>query len=151
MAKTGITTNFGKPESGWRRQLYIIIFEADTPAGWWFDVLLIIAILASVLVVVLSSISAIATQYGQTLDVLEWFFTAVFTIEYIARLSCVQRPLRYARSFFGIIDLLSILPSYLSLLLPGLQVFTDVRILRLLRMFRLLKLASYVHEYSLLA
>lgn len=151
MAKTGITTNFGKPKSGWRRELYIIIFEADTPAGWWFDLLLIIAILTSVLVVVLDSVAAMAARYGPTLNALEWFFTFLFTIEYIARLSCVERPLRYARSFFGIIDLLSILPSYLSLLVPELQVFVDVRILRLLRMFRLLKLAPYVREYSLLA
>jgi voltage-gated potassium channel len=151
MAKTGIRTNFGKPVSGWRRRLYIIIFEADTPAGWWFDFLLIVAILASVLVVVLDSVAAIAASYGKTLDALEWFFTFLFTIEYVARLSCVRHPLRYARSFFGIIDLLSILPSYISLFFPDLQFLADVRILRLLRMFRLLKLASYVYEYSLLA
>lgn len=151
MAKTGIKTNFGKPISGWRRQLYIIIFEADTPAGWWFDFLLIITILTSVLVVVLDSVAAVAASYGKTLNALEWFFTFAFTVEYVARLSCVRHPLRYARSFFGIIDLLSILPSYISLFFPELQVLADVRILRLLRMFRLLKLASYVHEYSMLA
>jgi voltage-gated potassium channel len=151
MAKTGIRTNFGKPVSGWRRKLYIIIFEADTPAGWWFDFLLIIAILASVLVVVLDSVATVAARHGQTLNALEWFFTFVFTVEYVARLSCVRHPLRYARSFFGIIDLLSILPTYISLFFPDLQFLADVRILRLLRMFRLLKLASYAYEYSLLA
>lgn len=150
MAKTGITTNFGKPGSGWRRQLYIVIFEADTPAGRWFDFTLIGAILVSVLVVVLDSIAAVHARYGELLKAAEWFFTGLFTVEYVARLACVNRPHRYARSFYGVIDLLAILPSYLALLFPELRVLLDVRLLRLLRMFRLLKLASYVQEYSLL-
>ena len=150
MAKTGITTNFGKPDHGWRRRLYIIIFEADTPAGSWFDFALIAAILTSVLVVVLDSIAAVSARYGPILKAAEWFFTALFTAEYIARLACVNYPQRYARSFFGIIDLLAILPSYLAFFFPELRVLLDVRLLRLLRMFRLLKLASYVEEYSLL-
>lgn len=150
MARTGITTNFGKPKNGWRRQLYIIIFEADTPAGRWFDFTLIGAILISVLAVVLDSVAGIHQRYGGLLSKVEWFFTALFTVEYIARLVCVNYPVRYARSFFGIIDLLAILPSYLALFFPELRVLLDVRLLRLLRMFRLLKLASYVQEYSLL-
>lgn len=150
MAKTGITTNFGKPERGWRRRLYIIIFEADTPAGSWFDFTLIAAILASVIAVVLESVESIASRYGSTLTAIEWFFTVLFTVEYLARLSCVNYPMRYARSFYGVIDLLAILPSYLALFFPGLQALLDIRMLRLLRMFRLLKLASYVYEYSLL-
>lgn len=150
MARTGITTNFGKPKNGWRRRLYIIIFEADTPAGRWFDFTLIGAILISVLAVVLDSVADIRARYGSILMAVEWFFTVLFTVEYIARLICVNHPLRYARSFYGIIDLLAILPSYLALLFPELRALLDVRILRLLRMFRLLKLASYVYEYSLL-
>lgn len=150
MAKTGITTNFGKPHGGWRRRLYIIIFEADTPAGRWFDFSLIGAILISVLAVVLDSVAAIHERYGSVLMAVEWFFTVLFTLEYIARLACVNHPQRYARSFYGIIDLMAILPSYLALFFPELRALLDVRILRLLRMFRLLKLAAYVQEYSLL-
>ena len=150
MAKTGIATNFGKPNSDWRRRLYIVIFEADTPAGRWFDFTLIGAILISVLVVVLDSIAAISARYGPILKAAEWFFTGLFTVEYLARLSCVNFPHRYMRSFYGVIDLLAILPSYLAWLFPELRVLLDVRLLRLLRMFRLLKLASYVQEYSLL-
>lgn len=142
--------HFGKPERGIRERMYTIIFEADTRAGRAFDFTVIAAILISVTAVVLGSIESIAVRYDRTLMALEWFFTLLFTIEYIARLSCVKRPVRYAKSFFGIIDLVSILPTYLAFLLPGAHVFLDVRILRLLRMFRLLKLASYVEEYGML-
>ena len=101
-------------------------------------------------VVVLSSVASVADRYGTWLTALEWFFTILFTIEYFARLSCLQHPVRYAKSFFGIIDLLAIVPTYIGLLLPGAHVLIDVRILRLLRMFRILKLTSYVHEYTVL-
>lgn len=130
--------------------MYTVIFEADTRAGRTFDFVLIAAILISVTAVVLDSIESIAARHHRVLFALEWFFTLLFTVEYIARLSCVKHPARYARSFFGIIDLLSILPTYLAFLVPGAQVLLDVRILRLLRMFRLLKLASYVEEYGML-
>jgi voltage-gated potassium channel len=141
---------FGKPEPGLRERVYTIVFEAETRAGRLFDLGLIGAILLSVTVVVLSSVDSIARQHGQLLTVLEWFFTFLFSVEYFVRLSCIKHPLRYAKSFFGIIDLLAILPSYIGLVIPGAHVLLDVRILRLLRMFRILKLTSYVHEYGLL-
>ncbi|KAB8043309.1 ion transporter [Janthinobacterium aquaticum] len=145
-----VQKRYGKPEQGWRAKLYAVIFESETRAGRTFDLLLIAAILISVTVVVLSSVSAIAARYGQELMALEWFFTVLFTIEYLARLCCLQHPVRYARSFFGVIDLLAIVPTYIGLLLPGAHVLIDVRILRLLRMFRILKLTTYVHEYTML-
>jgi voltage-gated potassium channel len=141
---------FGKPEPGWRERVYTIVFEADTRAGRIFDLTLIGAILLSVGAVVLSSVDAIEARYSTLFNVFEWFFTFMFTVEYVTRLCCVKHPLRYAKSFFGVIDLLAILPSYLGLLIPGAHVLLDVRILRLLRMFRILKLTSYVHEYGML-
>ena len=140
----------GKPLAGWRLRLYTIIFEADTRAGRLFDLVLIGFILASVTVVVLDSVAAVHQQHGRWLKGLEWFFTVVFTIEYVARLACVQHPWRYARSFFGIIDLLAILPAYLAVLVPEMHALIDVRILRLLRMFRLLRLTAYVSEFGAL-
>ncbi|MEO6351854.1 MAG: ion transporter [Burkholderiaceae bacterium] len=145
------SVNFGRPDSGLRLRLYTIIFEADTRAGWYFDVLLIIAILLSILVVVIDSMNTASQNYGMVLGGLEWMFTILFTIEYLARLSCVRHPLRYATSFFGVIDLLSILPTYVAMVFPEMYVLLDVRILRLLRMFRVFKLTMYVAEYSALA
>lgn len=140
----------GKPAGGWRAALYAIIFESDTPKGRAFDLALIGAILLSVLVVVLTSVKPIADKYGDWLHAGEWFFTALFTIEYAARCLCVQRPVLYARSFFGVIDLMSILPAYISLFVPAAHVVSGVRILRLLRIFRILKLTLYIQEYSML-
>jgi len=140
----------GKPLSGWRLTLYTIIFEADTRAGRWFDQALLLAIVASVVMVVMDSVPAIHREWGHVFGVAEWVFTALFTVEYVLRLVCVQKPLVYARSFFGVIDLLSILPTWLALLMPELHVFIDVRVLRLLRMFRVLKLTGYVAEYTML-
>jgi voltage-gated potassium channel len=142
--------NFGRPLEGWRLKLYTVIFEADTRAGRWFDLTLIALIITSVTVVVLDSIESIHQQYANLLTVIEWGFTLIFTVEYIARLLCVRHPLNYAKSAFGIIDILSILPTYLALLIPGLHVLIDVRILRLLRVFRVLKLALYVAEFAAL-
>ncbi len=141
----------GKPLSGWRLRLYTIIFEADTRAGHLFDMALIAMILASVAVVVLDSMASVHQQHGRWLKGLEWFFTIAFTIEYIARLSCVRHPWRYARSFFGIIDLLAILPAYLAVLVPEMHALIDVRLLRLLRLFRLLRLTAYVSEFGALS
>lgn len=141
---------FGKPESGFRQRMYTVIFESETPAGRLFDLILVGAIVVSVIVVVLSSVAEMAARYGVWLTALEWLFTVLFTVEYIARLACLQHPLRYGKSFFGIIDLLAMLPTYIALLVPGAQVLLDVRILRLLRMFRILKLTSYVQEYGML-
>ena len=142
---------YGRPVSGWRLRTYIIIFEADTRLGRWFDLTLIWIILASVAVVMLDSMEPIHDKYGDVLNRLEWGFTIIFTIEYILRLACVRHPWRYAKSFYGIIDLLAVLPTYLAALVPGLHALLDVRVLRLLRLFRLLKLAHYVAEYGALA
>ncbi|MCP5146120.1 MAG: ion transporter [Gammaproteobacteria bacterium] len=142
---------FGQPADGWRRRLYIIIFESHTPAGLAFDVCLLLAIVASVLVVMLDSVDSIHNAYGQRLHYVEWVFTAFFSFEYLARLSCVQRPGRYARSFFGVVDLLSVLPTYLAFFFPGLHSLVDIRMLRMLRIFRVLKLTAYLVEYRQLA
>ncbi len=138
----------GKPLSGWRLQLYTIIFEADTRAGRWFDQALIAVILASVAVVMADSVQTVRQGWHAGLNAAEWFFTVIFTLEYAARLSCVRHPVRYALSFYGIIDLLALLPTYLALLMPEVAVLIDVRILRLLRVFRVFKLTAYVSEYQ---
>jgi len=138
----------GKPLTGWRLRLYTIIFEADTRAGRLFDQALIAVILASVAVVMADSVQHISSRFHSWLMLLEWFFTLVFTLEYAARLSCVRHPWRYVFSFYGIIDLLALLPTYLALLVPEVAVLVDVRILRLLRVFRVFKLTAYVSEYQ---
>jgi voltage-gated potassium channel len=136
--------------TNWRDRLYEVIFEADTPAGKAFDVLLLWSIVLSVLVVMLESVASIRARYGDALYAVEWGFTILFTIEYLCRLVSVRRPLRYATSFFGVVDLLSIIPSYLSVVLAGSQYFLVIRILRLLRMFRILKLGEYLQEADVL-
>ncbi len=138
------------PYDNWRNTLYTIIFEAESPAGKLFDEILILAILLSIIVVMLDSVSSIAAIHGDLFYTLEWIFTILFTVEYFLRLICVGRPIRYATSFFGIIDLLAILPTYLSLMLPGSQYLLVIRSLRLLRVFRVLKLAQYIGEADLL-
>ena len=137
-------------QRNWRQQLHEIIFGTETKAGKTFDVLLIISILVSVVTVMLDSVNSISTAYGELLYSLEWFFTVLFTVEYLLRLVCVGQPLRYAASFFGVIDLLAIIPTYLSLFLPGSQFLLVIRILRVLRIFRVLKLAKYIGEANLL-
>lgn len=134
-----------------RQRFYTIIFEADTVAGKRFDVVLIVTIMLSLLVVVLDSMASVSARYRLVLDLCEWFFTGLFTLEYLVRLYCVPRPARYAFSFFGVVDLLAILPTYLALLVPGAHLLVDVRVLRLLRIFRVFKLTSYVTEYTQLA
>lgn len=141
---------YGKPDGGWRARLYAVIFESDTPLGRMFDLVLIGAIVLSVLAVVLSSIEPVAQRHGDWLLAAEWLFTILFTLEYIGRLLCVKRPDRYARSFFGVIDFLAVVPSYISLFIPQAHVLLDIRILRLLRMFRILKLTLFIDEYSML-
>ena len=130
--------------------MHEIIFEADTPAGKAFDIALIWSVVLSVTTVVLESVSNIRTSYGTVLYALEWFFTILFTIEYVLRLLCVQRPLAYATSFFGVVDLLAVIPTYFSLLVPGSQYLLNIRILRLLRIFRIFKLTEYLSEASVL-
>jgi voltage-gated potassium channel len=127
-----------------QRKLHEIIFEADTKAGKLFDIILLVSIALSVTVVVLDSVSSINAKYSEILFYSEWFFTILFSIEYVLRLYCVGRPLMYARSFYGIIDLVSILPTYLSLILPGGQIFITIRLLRMLRVFRILKFVQYI-------
>jgi voltage-gated potassium channel len=138
------------PSAGWRARLHEIIFEADTSAGRLFDFALIWLILLSVATVILESVRHIREQYGDSLYALEWFFTLLFTVEYLMRLMSVRRPLRYATSFFGVVDLLAIIPTYLSIFVPGSQYLLVIRILRLLRVFRLLKLSEYVTEANTL-
>lgn len=134
------------PFKKWQKRLHEIIYEADTPAGKYFDIGLIISIVASVIVIMIDSVESIRLSHPLILNTLEWLFTILFTIEYLLRLVCVKKPWLYARSFFGIVDLLSILPTYISLLIPGSYYLLSVRILRLLRIFRVLKLAQYLSE-----
>ncbi len=133
-----------------KERLHEIIFEADTPEGKAFDVALLIAIVASVLVVILESVKEYQLKYGEWLYVFEWIFTIIFTIEYLLRLYTVNKPIKYASSFFGIIDLLAILPTFLSLIITGAQTLLVIRILRLLRVFRIFKLGHFLIEGDVL-
>jgi voltage-gated potassium channel len=126
-----------------KEKLYEIIFEADTRTGKFFDVLLLFVILFSVVLVMLESVPSIAIKHLQTLHILEWIITAIFTLEYIIRIIIVRRPFRYIFSFYGIIDLLSVIPTYLSLLIIGSHSLVVIRMLRLVRIFRILKLTRY--------
>nr|QLG20553.1 potassium voltage-gated channel subfamily KQT [uncultured bacterium] len=146
-----VSTPPGKPLQSWRLRLYTIIFESDTRAGRWFDQCLILFILFSVAVVVADSVPYLHERLSGFFSAAEWIFTLLFTLEYLARLACAPHPWRYARSFFGVIDLLALLPTYLALLLPGAHVLIDVRVLRLLRIFRVFKLTAYMTEYRSLA
>lgn len=140
-----------RPEPSWRRDLYVTIFLHDTRAGRTFDIVLLVLILLSVGVAMLDSVPSIHAEHGRLLYLIEWGFTVVFTIEYITRLICVRRPLAYATSFFGLVDLLTMLPMYLSLIVPGSQSLIVVRALRLLRVFRVLRLPLYLTEAHFLA
>jgi len=134
----------------WRAKLYEIIFEAETSAGKIFDIILLWVILGSVIAVLLESVAPYRLDHGRLLRNLEWIFTLLFTVEYVIRCICVKNPVRYMRSFFGIIDFLSIVPTYLSLILVGAQSLIVIRALRLLRVFRVLKLGRYLSEYETL-
>lgn len=129
-----------------KERLHTIIFESDTPAGKAFDVVLISLIILSVLTVLMESVGSVREHHGTLLHVLEWTFTICFSVEYLLRLYCVQRPVAYARSFFGIVDLLACLPMYISLFIPGAHSLLVVRSLRLLRIFRVFKLSHYFQE-----
>ena len=150
MNRPGESAMSERRQGSWQARLHEVIFEADTRAGKIFDVALLSAILLSVLAVMLESIGAESARYGAELRLAEWIFTAVFTVEYVLRLISVRRPLRYVFSFFGLVDLLSFLPSYLSLLVPGMHSLMVVRTLRLLRIFRVFKLTRYVGEANVL-
>jgi len=137
-------------ETGWRKRWFDIIHRHDTPASRAFDVALVLAIIASVGVIMLDSVQSIHQRFSGWLYGVEWFFTLLFTAEYVLRLKVVRRPHRYALSSWGIIDLVSILPAYLSLLIPGAQALLAVRFLRVLRVFRILKLTRYIDESGVL-
>lgn len=137
-----------KPEQDWKKKVHQIIYEADTPMGKWFDIILFILIIISVLLVMLESVKWIDATYHRTLFVMEWIVTILFTLEYIARIVTIRKPWKYIFSFYGIIDFLSTIPLYLSYILAGSQVFLAVRALRLLRIFRILKLVQFLGEAS---
>jgi voltage-gated potassium channel len=133
-----------------RKKLNTIIFGADTPGGKLFDELLFAAILLSVVLTMLQSVHSLRVDYGHILQPLNGTFTLAFTIEYILRLYCSPRPLRYARSFFGIVDLLAVLPFYLGLFIDSAEFLNVIKVLRMLRIFRVLKMAQYVGDADLL-
>lgn len=130
--------------------IHEVIFEADTTAGKLFDIILILSIIASIIVVMLDSVATVQQRHGLLLTMLEWTFTLLFTVEYLLRLLSVGRPVLYARSFFGIVDLLAILPTYLSIVIPGSQYFLVIRSLRVLRIFRVLKLVQFLSAAQVL-
>ncbi len=137
--------------SPWRRRIHDIIFEADTTAGRLFDVMLLGAIVLSVLAVMLESVDSFYLRFSTWLIAAEWFFTVLFTVEYILRMLAVRRPLKYAFSFFGIVDFLSIIPTYLTLFLTSdAHYLITIRILRLLRLFRIFKMARYIGGANLI-
>lgn len=134
------------PPNKWRRELYIIIFESHTRAGKAFDVILLVFILLSIITVILESVASLRASYGALFVALEWFFTISFTIEYLLRIITSPRPLRYISSFYGLVDLLSVLPTYVSYFIRGSQFLVVIRGLRLLRIFRILKLSRFLGE-----
>ncbi|MCU0320350.1 MAG: ion transporter [Flavobacteriales bacterium] len=133
-----------------RQRLYRIIFLSDSPAGKRFDVVLLYAILLSVVLVLLESVASVEAEWGAQLRALEWLLSGLFLIEYVLRIWCSPQPRHYILSFYGVVDLLAILPSFLNLLVPGIASLTVVRVLRLTRVFRILNLLDYVREARLL-
>lgn len=140
-----------KRRAPWRDKWYRIIFESDTPAGRLFDVVLMVAIILSVLTVFVESVRSIRFRFGSVLFGLEWAFTLLFSVEFALRIATAKKPMRYVFSFFGLVDILSILPTYLSLAFPGSQYFLSVRSLRLLRAFRVFKLSEFLREANVLS
>lgn len=154
--RTNLFITFGimskqNSKTTWKDKLHEIIYEADTPEGKLFDVILLIAILASILLVMLESIKSFDDKYHTFLNISEWIITILFSIEYIARIITVRKPLKYILSFYGIVDLLSTIPKYISLFLAGSHALVALRALRLLRVFRILKLARYLGASNQLA
>ncbi|MGR5001640.1 ion transporter [Vibrio celticus] len=133
-----------------KHHLYVIIFGTHTPAGRAFDISLIVAILASLLVLILESIPNVMTEWSQQLRYIEYTFTALFTLEYLLRLYCSPKPKSYATSFYGVVDLLAILPTYLAIIFPGASFMGVVRLLRVMRIFRILKLVRYLQDSNIL-
>lgn len=145
--ETDDTTAFRK----WQLQVHEVIYESETKAGKIFDICLLAFILMSIMVVMLDSVSELHARYGNTFYALEWFFTIVFTLEYILRLVCIRRPWKYVFSALGIIDLLAIIPSYLSVIFMGTQSLIVFRALRLLRIFRIFRLVHFLSEIQFLS
>ena len=142
----------GNDTQDWKNKVHEIIYEADTPAGKFFDLALIVTILLSVVAIMLDSIPSIHESHGDLLYQIEWAFTIIFSIEYILRTICIKRPVSYTFSFFGIVDLISIIPTYLGLFLTGqTHYLAIIRLLRVLRIFRILKLVKYLRESAILA
>ena len=133
-----------KPTNSWRKRIHEIIYEADTKAGKNFDILLLITIIISVILVVLESVETINLKYSVFLNLCEWVITILFSLEYIMRIICVKKPLKYIFSFYGIIDLLSTIPKYLSLFIVGTQSIATLRALRLMRVFKILKMNRFI-------
>lgn len=138
--------NSNQPQRGWREVAYEVIFESDTPPGRWFDILLIVSIVLNVVVIMLDSVASIRTEYGKLLFLVAWFFTILFSVEYIVRLLCVRRSVRYALSFFGVIDFLAVFPAYVSLAFFGSRYLSVIRVLRVLRIFHVLRLRRFMEE-----
>jgi voltage-gated potassium channel len=145
-----VNTVKNKRLSPFQNKLHEVIFEADTRAGKWFDILLLFAILCSVATVMLESVNSITAIYGAELKIIEWVFTILFTIEYFARIIAIGKPLKYIFSFYGIIDFISIIPTYLGLFISGSHTLAIIRSIRLLRVFRILKLAQFISEADVL-
>ncbi len=133
-------------EKSLRQKLYEIIYEADTPAGKWFDVILLILILISIIVVMLETVDSLHRSYGYYFNIAEWVITILFSIEYLLRVWTIKKPSAYIFSFYGIIDFLSTIPKYISLFFAGANILIALRALRLLRVFRILKLSPFVGE-----
>lgn len=145
-------SEFNRPkESGWRQKWYDVIFESETKSGRNFDIILLIAILGSLAAIMLESVPTLLDEYRTTFRYLEWFFTLIFTAEYVIRLLVVEKKRKYALSFYGIIDLLSVIPTYLALILVGAQYFLVIRSFRLIRVFRVLKMVRFLGEAQVLS
>jgi len=138
-------------QSKLRQRIHEVVFEADTPSGKFFDVFLLVAILISVIVVMLESVPSIAQNHKTALVYLEWTFTIIFTVEYVLRIYSIKKPFKYIFSFYGIIDLLSTIPTYLSFFIVGSHSLLVFRTLRLMRVFRVLKLTRFVGEFDNMA
>ncbi|WCP66257.1 ion transporter [Vibrio tubiashii] len=138
------------PRHSLKHHLYVIIFGTHTKAGRAFDLALIVAILSSLIVLVLESIPSIKTSWGVQLRYVEYTFTALFTLEYLLRLYCSPKPAAYAKSFYGVIDLLAILPTYLAFFFPAASFMGVIRALRIMRIFRILKLVRYLQDSNIL-
>lgn len=147
---SGRVVFYATKKLSWSHRLHEVIYESHTPAGKAFDVVLLICIVFSIVVVMLDSVPFLHRQYGHTFLMMEWGFTILFTVEYLLRLVSVRKPLMYATSFLGIIDLLAILSSFLSLFIAGAQSLMVVRSLRLLRIFRIFKLQHFLTEMKFL-